>query len=375
MLGPWLGAQMAVSSDSCVGYSLGRELGPMSANQENVPPASDPVANVRNAARDALASHIDGSILKSQKRRSRDQKSDAEKIESLFGYMDSLGVLLSLVSDVKQYLSLVDGSSSSFELAFEALDYVTLSGKDLVARMRSTVNYTKSKSMAASAHNKLTKVERQRFNDSLIQRRALAPTNPRRMLQLAMSTAKKNLNRTKPAAVAIEDDDVVAPRVKRRHLSQNELEVFTSQEQRQIILNDIRLPRPRGGNLVYSGAEAVSAVNTLVKQNATANNGQPLHPKRLFLVLVKEKMIQDRRIPVQKDRLNKILQAAKDGVPPPVVWSNRGRPDIMTIEYLRKEFDEHSKRSGKSWDVTDTRNTLTNVLKAKKKQRASIRQW
>ena len=38
----------------------------------------------------------------------------------------------------------------------------------------------------------------------------------------------------------------------------------------------------------------------------------------------------------------------------------------MTIEALREKFDEQAKRSGKSWDLEDTRNALTNVLKAKK---------
>ena len=50
--------------------------------------------------------------------------------------------------------------------------------------------------MAASVHNQLTKAERQRFNENMLQRRVLAPTNPRKMLQLAISTAKKKLNKS-----------------------------------------------------------------------------------------------------------------------------------------------------------------------------------
>ena len=72
-----------------VGCSICRKLRPMSANQENISPVPNPVTNFfRNAAHDALASHIDRSVVKSKKRRSRDQKSNAEKIESLFGSMD-----------------------------------------------------------------------------------------------------------------------------------------------------------------------------------------------------------------------------------------------------------------------------------------------
>ena len=116
---------------------------------------------------------------------------------------------------------------------------------------------------------------------------------------MALSNAKQKLQDTK-APIAPTDDgpDVIAPRAKRRKLSARELDVFTSDEKRKIIYSGIRLPRPLSGNLVYSAAEAVNVVRTVTKQNDIGDNGMPLHPKRLFLVLVKEKMINERRSPV-----------------------------------------------------------------------------
>ena len=165
------------------------------ANKENVTPSSDPVANVRNAARDALASHIDGSAKASKIKRCRDQLSDAEKIESLFVSLDSIDVLLSLALEVKVFIQSVSvNGGSSLDLAVDVLDFVASSGKDLLSRIRKTTNNTKSKSKAASAHNKLTKVSRMQFKDEQVQRRVLSSTSPRRMLQMALSNAKKRLN-------------------------------------------------------------------------------------------------------------------------------------------------------------------------------------
>ena len=58
---------------------------PSNANQENVAPSVDPLANVRSTARKALARHIDRSAKQSGKRSRGPRSSDAEKVESLFG--------------------------------------------------------------------------------------------------------------------------------------------------------------------------------------------------------------------------------------------------------------------------------------------------
>jgi hypothetical protein len=64
---------------------------PNDANQENVAPSADPLANVRSTAREALAAHIDRSAKESGKRSRGPRSSDAEKVESLLCFVDGAG--------------------------------------------------------------------------------------------------------------------------------------------------------------------------------------------------------------------------------------------------------------------------------------------
>ena len=56
---------------------------PNDANQENVAPSADVLANVRSTAREALAAHIDRSAKESSKHSRGPRSSDAEKVEPL----------------------------------------------------------------------------------------------------------------------------------------------------------------------------------------------------------------------------------------------------------------------------------------------------
>ena len=69
------------------------------ANQGNGTP-DNPVANVRNAARKAMAIHIDGSANETKSGSHRDRFSDAEKIENVFSSIDGVEAIFSLVDDV-----------------------------------------------------------------------------------------------------------------------------------------------------------------------------------------------------------------------------------------------------------------------------------
>ena len=240
--------------------------GDMDANKENADPIDDLTANVRDAAITAMAAHVDGSA-KSSKKRSRGAKSsDSKKIETLFQLIDNADCLMSLVYDVSQYLSSTPKNNISdrqqplsTSLAIDVLQFVSSEGKHQLKRMRASTNNTKAKSRAAQSHNKLTKSARQLSSSQEIQRRVLAPTNPRKMLMMSLKSAKAKLKIDKESVVAavsaIEIDDTIttmAPRVKRRQLTSGEIDVFTSEERKRIIYNEIRLPRPQGGNMVMS---------------------------------------------------------------------------------------------------------------------------
>jgi len=151
----------------------------------------------------------------------------------------------------------------------------------------------------------------------------------------------------------------LAPRPKRQKLASPSVVVLSRDDKRDQVHNDIRLPRPGAGNLVYSVAEAVSVVKNLVKSNS-------IHPPRLFLAMVKEKLINEKRIPVQRCQFNCILKAADDGAPTPICWNTRGRPDIISLEDLKSQFDDHAKRDGKGWDVSNTREAIFDAMKKKR---------
>ena len=135
--------------------------------------------------------------------------------------------------------------------------------------------------------------------------------------------------------------------------------VLSRNKKRDQVYNDIRLPRPGAGNLVYPVAKAIGAVKNLVKSNS-------IHLPRLFLAMVKEKMINEKRIPVKRCQFNCILKAADDGATTPICWNTRGRPNIISPEELKSQFDENAKRDRKGWDVSNTREAIFNAIKKKR---------
>ena len=79
-------------------------------NQENVFPSVS-LENVRNAACNAMAEHIDGTAKESRKRDRRERFSDAEKVELVFSSIDRAKAALLLVDEVVLYLSSASNSS------------------------------------------------------------------------------------------------------------------------------------------------------------------------------------------------------------------------------------------------------------------------
>ena len=77
---------------------------PNDANQENVAPSADPLANVCSTAQEALADHIYRSAKQSGKRSCGLGSSNAEKIKLLLCLVDDAEIGFALVDDAKRYL-------------------------------------------------------------------------------------------------------------------------------------------------------------------------------------------------------------------------------------------------------------------------------
>ena len=72
---------------------------------------------------------------------------------------------------------------------------------------------------------------------------------------------------------------------------------------------------------MYSAAEAVHVIDAIVAQNVIDSENVH-HPKRLVLTLVKQKMIDEKRVSVKRAQLNKLNKSAREGISPPIYWNN-----------------------------------------------------
>ena len=142
---------------------------PNDANQENVAPSADVLANVRSTAREALAAHIDRSAKEPGKRSRGPRSSDAEKVESLLCFIDGAEIAFALVDDAKRYLLSIgnvgnsNGPLASFGIVIEALNHAINAGRRQLKGARLAINNTSAKQSAAQSHQKLTQLDRQRF--------------------------------------------------------------------------------------------------------------------------------------------------------------------------------------------------------------------
>lgn len=112
------------------------------------------------------------------------------------------------------------------------------------------------------------------------------------------------------------------------------------------------------GCLVYSVAETVNVCIDLCFGNTR-------YTTRIFASLVKQNMINTKRVPVEHKPLNLLLKAVSDGKPPPMFWGCKGRKENMTLTYLWRLFDTYTMRQAIGWTLTNTREALCKKLKDK----------
>lgn len=163
------------------------------------------------------------------------------------------------------------------------------------------VDNTEAKSQAVQLHNKISKHTIQLSNDQQLQRRVLAPTNPKKILQLSLKNTKDGLrSRRTLEAVAPKPYGGYAaliPRAKRHHSSPVETDIQTPEERRKEVCTELRLPRPVHSRLVYYAIETANVFNDLCSENVR-------YAPRTFATLVKQNIINTKRVPVHRNSLN-----------------------------------------------------------------------
>ena len=100
----------------------------------------------------------------------------------------------------------------------------------------------------------------------------------------------------------------------------------------------------------------VHVVDSLYEQNIG-------HTPRYFAALVKQKIIDEKQIPVKYRMFNILLKVSSFGAKSPIYWNSIGRKEIMLLEELRSMSDVHIQRQGKGWTSDNTRQELVRKLK------------
>ena len=72
------------------------------------------------------------------------------------------------------------------------------------------------------------------------------------------------------------------------------------------------------------------------------------------MYLVKQKMINEVRVPVKRSQLNQLLKDDSKRESLPTVWDLHGHSDTMLLGDLQIEFDQHVKCDGNCWTHEQT---------------------
>ena len=334
------------------------------------------IANVQSQATVAMGSQIDGSAkaAKAAKRKSRGDvpKGDAEKIESLHVKLDAMKKLFSLLDQTSQCVesisSTTNTSKNQLKPVLEALQYVVTTGREQLKGISSNVDNTSAKTRSVQAHSKVTKDARRQEKDLEQERRLHRPTDPKKALQAALKQTMKDLDALvkpkdlgqlkSPPESQTEATHNPPPRKRHQPASSDELAELDKEERGRRIRDSIRLPKPLHQRLIYSPREAIHVYQSM----CNANN---VYPQRDYANHVKQRMIDDKLVPVARTRLNELIKLLTEGKELPLRWNARGRPEIMSYQQLKDIFVENSQRIGATWSLDNTKATLLEAERAK----------
>ena len=120
----------------------------------------------------------------------------------------------------------------------------------------------------------------------------------------------------------------------------------------------IRLPQPANGELMYTPPEAAGILHDLVTPVP--------RPSRAYIYKFKQTIIDNKRVPDKRTRLNTLLKdhggPGKPYASP--YWNTKGRKEIMLLDDLVAKYHEHVKRIAKGWYLKDATSVPMKILKA-----------
>jgi len=312
------------------------------------------VTNIVAEANESITTYLDqsGSKPSAGAKKRAPRRSDATKIESVFVRVDVFAEVHSLLLSTMSYLYCMAEEGKNKRIvqpAIASLTYAAAQLKEHLGGLSSDLNHTASLKQAQQSHSKKTKRARREAADQAIQMKRLMKDKPSQALHTSLSIAKTNV-----AAIVSKADDILPAQ---RKVSDDVLpprkRAKTNDETEEEI---IRLPRPTDGKLMYSPQEAINILYSLCVAPEPK-------PARMFVKRIKQKMIDDRLVPIGRRRLNELLRD-HGGPGKPMAnlhWNDGGRPIAVEYEVLLGAYKERT-RMCKGWSLKDTKAFL---LKAK----------
>ena len=350
-----------MDGEQCLG-AAGGSSPPLSRKQKVFPP---------------VCSAFFSSSLLSRKQKAA--RGTLAKIDSVFSSVQALEAMSNLLEDCCSYLETQHQKEGGvkatvvnpLQLPCDCLR-VAIDGLDKHASIisQAIINTSETKEVKY-AQRKLMKSQSKNYAQQFNTNEVMMERDPKSALTSSLNFAKQSLDdilsRTSPDFIV---PAVTAAKKKRKQSTlvekpesatdgqavggarkkQKQLDGGGGGESKEII-DVIDLPQPMEGQIMYSPLETVSYIGNIIDNN----------PGKSYVKAYKDKLIAEKRIPIQKTQLNLLLKqysaSGGDGKSmAPLSWNERGVREAG-LETLLAQFQAKQSKGG-SWSIDDTRDAL-----------------
>ena len=302
-----------------------------------------------------------------KKRKPKVLMNDAQKVDNTYARGDKMRSCVSHLEEVHAYLQTLN--DPNVKPAQASISFCVEAMKFELNMIDNTLNNTSAKKQSNRAYAKLNKEARQQANSEKVETRGQLKLNPKQALTNSLTALKKKYNTAKASAATAASAVTPLPPRQQKKLKVAAAKTNETSNTGKTKNFDIRLPRPEDGKMTYTPSEAIIHVETASKNVEELSGTTNRNVHRTFLKEFKQKMINEKMVPVQISALNDLVKDYGESTdkPPPVFWNTRGRPDILSLQTLhdawKKQQSEHTLTG---WSKANTKNLVWDALRAMK---------
>ena len=307
-------------------------------------------------------------MLLKKKKSGTSRLSSSDKISAVQMNLDVVRACAALLENQAKFLESIRGDINDPTKMNTNLNVLAKSSTFLMQTLNQqanaaskSLNNTGAKKQSKAIHRKLTKHTNYEMAEKQMERQVNMHNNPRKIFGNALKETEERVKSitslkvksstivelpAEAAATRKIDDEIIQPRKRTKTTAGK------SEEEEE----EIRLPRPENGRLMYKCLEAARVGLDIMNDNTTSRS----YKKR-----AKEKMITSGRVPVQMSQLNELIKQLKEGKPIKEGWNRRGPEEIMKLDELVTTHATHRQQhKGRGWSEEDTKAALVAKLKA-----------